>query len=152
MITLDYSLKPSTVRRDRSAFDVRALDAAGLRKLGHGRVFVFDDEQRVYFVVESPVLDYAEQLAGVVSQFDRGSRETFAVSPDFFSNNLRFTLDTQCREVEVYEANGGRFRLHFRYKQFKEVVSKFYGEVLEGFRSHYPELEDNVAFRRLLAR
>jgi len=152
MITIDYSLKPSTVQRDRSAFNVRTLDEIGLRKIGQGRLFLFDDKQRTYFVVESQVLDYANQLVGVISEFDLGNRETFAVSPDFFSNNIRFRLDQQSREVEVYEVNGGSFCLNFKYKHFKEASREFYKGVLEDFKIYYPELEDNVAFRGLLTR
>jgi hypothetical protein len=98
------------------------------------------------------VLDYATQLAGVISEFDRGNRETFAVSPDFFSNNLRFRLDQQSGETEVYEVNGANFCLHFKYKQFKEAVQRFCTGVREDFRIYYPELEDNIAFLRLFTR
>lgn len=152
MVIIDYSLKPSTVRKDRSDLDLRNLDEVGLRKIGKGRLFAFDDKQRVFFVVESPVLDYANQLAGVVFEFDRGSRETFAVSPDFFSNNLRFRLDQQLRDIEVYEVNGGCFRLSFRYKQFRDAVRDLYKSVLEDFCVYYPELRDNEAFQELFSR
>ena len=50
-------------------------------------------------MIDSQVLDYANQLVGVVSEFERGNRETFAVSPDFFSNNLSFKYDPQAKQV-----------------------------------------------------
>ena len=151
MITRDYSLKPSTIQRDRSTFNMHTLDEVGLRKIGRGRLFVVDDKQRVYFIVDSQVLDYANQLVGVVSEFERGNRETFAVSPDFFSNNLRFTLDPQSRDMEVYEENGGSFRLNFKYKAFKEAIRIFYQGMLKDFLHYYPELSDNIAFQRLVS-
>jgi hypothetical protein len=152
MINIDYSLKPSTVQKDRSAFDVRSLDEIGLRRISRGRIFIFDDKQRAYFVIESQVLDYAKQLAGVIFEFDRGNRETFAVSPDFFSNNLRFRLEQQSGEMEIYDVNGGNFCFNFKYKQFKDAIQRFCAGIREEFQSYYPELKDNTAFLRLFTR
>ena len=148
-IIIDYSIKPTTVRSDRQSFDVKNLDEKGLRKLGKGRLFVIDNKKRCFFAIDSQVLDYANQLVGVVSEFDRGNHETFAVSPDFYSNNLSFKYDPQAKQMEVYEVNGGSFRLQFPYKPFKEALKKFYDELLDDCQSYYPELEENHAFQRL---
>lgn len=148
-ITIDYSIKPATVRSDRQTFDIKNLDEKGLRKLGKGRLFVIDNKKRCFLVVESQVLDYANQLVGVVSEFERGNLETFAVSPDFYSNNMRFKYDPHAKQMEVYEVNGGTFRLQFAYKPFKDALRKFYGELLVELQVYYPELEGNEAFQRL---
>ncbi|MDZ4850437.1 MAG: hypothetical protein SGI77_14220 [Pirellulaceae bacterium] len=148
-ITIDYSIKPTTIRADRKTFDLRSLDEKGLRRIGKGRLFVIDNKKRCFFTVDSQVLDYANQLVGVVSQFERGNHETFAVSPDYYSNNLSFKYDPQAKQMEVYEVNGGNFRLQFPYKPFKEVLKKFYAELLNDFLEYYPELEENHAFQRL---
>lgn len=112
-------------------------------------LFVIDNKKRSFLVVDSQVLDYANQLVGVVSEFERGNRETFAVSPDFYSNNLSFKYDSQSKQMEVYEVNGGKFRLHFAYKPFRESLKKFYDELLDDYQDFYPELEYNHAFQRL---
>ena len=148
-ITIDYSLRPATVGSDRRSFDIRSLDEKGLRKLGKGRLYVIDNKRRSFFVIDSQVLDYANQLVGVVSEFERGNRETFAVSPDFFSNNLSFKYDPQTKQVEVYEVNGGSFRLLFPYKPFKDSLRQFYIGLLDDYLSYYPELEDNHAFQQM---
>ena len=148
-ITFDYSLRPATVSSDRRSFDIRRLDEKGLRKLGKGRLYVIDNKRRRFFVIDSQVLDYANQLVGVVSEFERGNRETFAVSPDFFSNNLSFKYDPQAKQVEVYEVNGGSFRLLFPYKPFKDSLRQFYRGLLDDYLSYYPELVENHAFQQL---
>lgn len=148
-ITIDYSLRPATVSSDRRSFDIRRLDEKGLRKLGKGRLYVIDNKRRRFFVIDSQVLDYANQLVGVVSEFERGNRETFAVSPDFFSNNLSFKYDPQAKQVEVYEVNGGSFRLLFPYKPFKDSLRQFYSGLLDDYLSYYPELVENHAFQQL---
>ena len=148
-ITIDYSLRPATVSSDRRSFDIRRLDEKGLRKLGKGRLYVIDNKRRRFFVIDSQVLDYANQLVGVVSEFERGNRETFAVSPDFFSNNLSFKYDPQAKQVEVYEVNGGSFRLLFPYKPFKDSLRQFYRGLLDDYLSYYPELVENHAFQQL---
>ena len=125
-ITFDYSLRPATVSSDRRSFDIRRLDEKGLRKLGKGRLYIIDNKRRSFFVIDSQVLDYANQLVGVVSEFERGNRETFAVSPDFFSNNLSFKYDPQAKQVEVYEVNGGSFRLLFPEGQRKDMHSELH--------------------------
>lgn len=151
-ITIDYCIRPITVRSDRQTFDIKNLDERGLRKLGKGRLFIIDNKKRSFFVIDSQVLDYVTQLDGVVSEFERGSYETFTVSPDFYSNNLRFKYDLQSKEMEVYEVNGGKFRLQIPFKPFKEALKKFYGELLDDFETYYPELNENECFRRLRGR
>jgi len=148
-IIIDYSLRPTTVTSDRKSFDVRSLDEKGLRKLGKGRLFVIDNEKRCFFMIDSQVLDYANQLVGVLSEFERGNYETFAVSPDYYSNNLSFKFDPQAKKMEVYEVNGGDFRLSIPYKPFKEALRRFYSDLLDDYLLLYPELEDNHAFQQL---
>lgn len=103
------------------------LDEKSLRKLAKGRSFVIDNENRCPFVDDSQVLDYASQLASIVSEFERGTHHTFAVSPDFYSNNLNFKYAPQVKQLEVYEINGGNFRLQVTLKSFKEALKKAAG-------------------------
>jgi ABC-type transporter MlaC component len=51
--------------------------------------------------------------------------------------------------MEVYEVNGGNFRLQFAYKPFRESLKKFYADLLDDYQDFYPELEENNAFQRL---
>lgn len=148
-ITIDYSLRPATVDGDRRAFDISNLDEVGLRKLGKGRLFVIDNKNRNFFVVESQVLDYANQLVGVAAEFNRGNYETFAVSPDFFSNNLRFKYSPQSKQVEVSEVNGGSFCVSFVFSSFEYALKRFYSDLLAEYQSHYPELAHNGAFQNM---
>lgn len=149
MITFDYSIRPMTVQRDRQSLDIGILDEKGLRKIGKGRIIVLDHKKGCFFIVESQVLDYANQLMGVIAEFDRGNYDTFAVSPDFFSNNLKFKLDSSSKQIEVCEVNAGLFRLQFSYKQFKQSLNIFYAQLMEDLQLYYPELTTNKAFLRM---
>ena len=151
MITIDYSLKPAIVRRDRSSFRMRSIDDAALKHIAQGKIYVTDDKHRHYFIIESQIVDYASQLMGVVSEFDKGNLETFAVSPDFFSNNIRFTLDPKAREVEVYEVNGGSFCVKLGYKLFRNAVHGFYHELVADLPFYYPGIVGSAAYQRLVS-
>ncbi len=147
-ITFDLLIRPETTVRDHQRLDIKSLDERGLRRLGTGKLFIVFEPQRDYIVIESELLDYLLQLRGVIQQIDAGNHETFAVSGDYFSNHLRFTYRPQDKGLEIYEANGGDFKINISYKDFRLAFTKFYPEAISDFTLLYPELKKNEAFQK----
>ncbi len=129
--------------------NVATLDVRGLRRLARGKIFIVFNGLRDFIVIESEILDYLIQLKDVVGQIDAGNYETFAVSGDYFSNNLRFSYSPQSRKLEIYEANGGNFKIVTAYKEFRASLLEFYKQALSDLRMLYPELAENDEFNRI---
>jgi len=85
----------------------------------------------------------------VVDQIDSGNHETGTVSGDYFSNNLRFTYSVQSKRLEIYEGNGGNFKIVTSYKEFRAALLDFYHQSLGDLKILYPELERSDVFRRI---
>ena len=145
-VHFDFEICPDVVRSDREQFRIQTLDKMGLRQITKGKIVITAEEPRQVIVVESEVLDYAEQLKGVVVQIDSGQFETFAVSGDYFSNNLRFTYEPFEKTLEIYEMNGGEFKVITPYQGFRVGVIAFYRRLLSDLQSLYPELTLNKEF------
>jgi hypothetical protein len=151
-VRFDFAIRPGVVQSDRERLNIAELDERGLRGFARGRIFVAVDKPRELIVIETEVLDYLDQLKGVVDQLDSGNHETFAVSGDYFSNNLRFTLDPTPGDLEIYDANGGDFRIVLPYKSFRSSFLAFYKKALADFCILYPELAKNDWYRAIIER
>jgi len=145
-VIFDFSLSLSYVQSERLSKDVSQISAAGLRGLCTGRIFIFFEPQREYIILETGVLDYLLQLRGVLREIDSGNYKTFAVSSDYFSNNLQFTYSPQSRILEIYEANGREFKIKTRYEEFKQKFLEFFPKAMSELVLLYPELCKSQAF------
>ncbi|MEL6895598.1 MAG: hypothetical protein AAFP90_05790 [Planctomycetota bacterium] len=148
-VEFDFCVRPIVVETDRKHQDVGALDKKGLRQIARGKIFVVFPKLREYVVIDSEVYDYLDQLRGVIEQIDGGNHETFAVSGDYFSNNLRFTFQPTTKKLEVYDVNGGDFSIKVAYKDFRSAFLSFYKRALGDLRAMYPELSENQEFCKM---
>lgn len=130
--------------------NITTLEARGLRRLAEGKIYIIFEESREFIVIESEVLDYLLQLRGVVDLIDSGNHQTVAVSGDYYSNNLRFTYSPQSKNLEIYEVNGGDFKIVTPYKVFRASLLEFYQRALGDLTIMYPELVENDEFQRIL--
>jgi hypothetical protein len=129
---------------------IATLDKKGLRKLAKGKIILTIEKPRDFVVIESELIDYLAQLKGVTDQIAAGNYETFTVSGDYFSNNLRFTYEPSSKNLEIYEMNGGTFKIAFSYREFKSTLLTFYKQALCDLQAWYPELSSNEEFRSML--
>jgi hypothetical protein len=148
----DFAVRPTVVRADRERLKVGELDNRGLRRIARGKIFLTIDKPRDFIVIESEVLDYLIQLKGAIEHIDAGTHQTFTVSGDHFSNNLRFTYDPSSKRLEIYEANGGMFKLDVPYREFRTSLLAFYRDALSDLQLLYPELTSNKEYCSLLGK
>ena len=148
-VQFDYALRPTVIQSDRERLNVGKLDNRGLRRIAKGKIFLTIDKPREFVVIDSEVLDYLVQLKGVVDQIDTGNHETFAVSGDYFSNNLKFAFDQSSKQLTIQEANGGDFTITIQYKDFRSSLLAFYKQTLADFLILYPELNENEAYHAM---
>lgn len=148
-VEFDFCVRPIDAETDRKQHDVAALDEKGLRRIAKGKIFAVFPKLREYVVIESEVYDYLDQLRGVIDQIDSGNHETFTVSGDYFSNNLRFTYEPSTKMLELYEVNGGAFSIRIAYKDFRSSFLSFYKRALGDLKVLYPELSENEEFRKM---
>ena len=148
-IAIDFIVRPATVQSDKQRMNIATLDARALRHLAKGKLFIVFEKPRDFIVIESEVLDYLIQLKAVVGQIDSGTHETVTVSGDYFSNNLRFTYSPQSKTLEIYEVNGGSFKIVTSYKDFRTSLLKCYHQALADLQILYPELQENYEFCRI---
>jgi hypothetical protein len=145
-VTFDFSLHPSLVTLERQRHDIRALRGAALRGLGKGLAFVTFEPTRDFIRLETFVPDWLFQMRGVVRDIDAGKHETFTVDPDYFNNSLRYTYRPQDKSLELYEVNGGDFKIRTPYKEFRRSFLAFLPAALKEVMLFYPELEGNTEF------
>ena len=148
-VEFDFCVRPIVAERDRKQHDLATIDEKGLRKIAKGKTFVVVPKLREYVVIDSEVYDYLDQLRGVIDQIDGGNHETFAVSGDYFSNNLRFTYEQSTKKLEIYDVNGGSFSIKVAYKDFRSYFLSFYKRALGDLTTMYPELSDNQEFGKM---
>lgn len=149
-IKFDICVRPDVIVSDRSLHTIASLDERGLRRIAKGKIFIIFERPRDFIVIESQVYDYVDQILGVIQQIDNGNHETFAVSSDYFSNNLRFTYDPTSKNLEIYDVNGGDFSVESPYEIFRASFLSFYKRFLTEFIMMYPELNENNDFLKRL--
>lgn len=148
-VQFDYALRATVIQSDRAQLNVRELDKRGLQRIAKGKIFLTIDKPREFVVIDSEVLDYLVQLKGVVDQIDAGNHNTFTVSGDYFSNNLKFAFEKASETLEIQEANGGDFTIKIPYKDFRTSLLAFYKQTLADFLILYPELNKNDAYHAM---
>jgi hypothetical protein len=145
-VTFDISLQLSVVALERQRLDVGALRGAALRGLGKGLALVTFEPARDYMRLETFVPDWLFQMRGVVRDIDAGKFETFTVDPDYYNNSIRYTYRSQDKSLELYEVNGGDFKIRTPYKEFRRSFRAFLPAALKEVMLFYPELEGNTEF------
>lgn len=148
-IEFDFCVRPIVVETDRKKYDLATLSKKELRRIAKGKIFVVFANLREYVVIDSEVYDYLDQIRGVIDQIDGGNYETFAVSGDYFSNNIRFKYEPSTKGLEIYDANGGSFSIKVAYKDFRSSFLSFYKRALGDLKAMYPELSDNEEFPKM---
>lgn len=145
-VEFEFCVRPIVIEMDRKRHNISGLDEKGLRRIAKGKIFIIFPKLREYIVIDSEVYDYLDQLRGVIHQIDGGNRETFSVSGDYFSNNLRFTYEPSTKALEIYDVNGGEFSINVAYKDFRASFLSFYKRALTDLVAMYPELKNNQEF------
>lgn len=149
-IRFDLSVLPTIVQTDRDRFSLKTLEERDLRRIAKGRICVTVDQPRTVITIDSEVLDYVVQLKGVIDEIDAGNHETFTVSGDYYSNNIRFSYDPVSSRIEVYDVNGGEFRIVLPYREFRTSLLSFYKRALSDLERLYPELKANTTYRSMV--
>ena len=149
-IQFDLSIRPTTALSDRQRLEIALLDTRELRRFAKGKIFLTIDNPRNFMVIDSEVLDYLDQLKGVIRQIDIGNHKTFTVSGDYFSNSLDFTYTPSSKMLTIYEANGGDFTINLPYRDFKSAFLSFYDQAMTDIQIIYPELRKNKEFIQML--
>ena len=147
-LIFNFTIPPSVVQSDREHLNIGSLDDKGLRRFGKGEISIAFPNRRELIVIQSEVLDYLMQLIDVIEEVDAGNHQTFAVSPDFYSNNLQFTYNPASKNLEIYEVNEGEFRFRTKYEEFKMALLGFFKDALSDLLGIYPELNDNKCFQK----
>lgn len=148
-VEFDFCVRPIVVETDRKQQNVATLDEKGLRRIAKGKIFIVFPKLREYVVIDSEVYDYLDQLHGVIEQIDSGNHETFAVSGDYFSNNLRFTYQSVTKKLEIYDVNGGASSIKVAYNVFRSSFLSFHKRALADLKAMYPELTENQEFCKM---
>lgn len=145
-IEMSFDLPDQVVSDDRSKYQIAALDERGLRRIADGKLIISFSDPTQSIVIESEVLDYLDQLRGVLSQIDGGNRKTFTVSGDYYSNSFFYTFDPETEDVIIREVNEGSLAVCVPYNAFKQAIVSFYWQAMHDLQVLYPELQHNVAF------
>lgn len=145
-ITFDYSYRIQSVMNDRESVNLTEIDVYQCRNLLYGCLYIIFEPQREYIRIESGIIDYMLQIKEVIESFDSGVREMVTVSPDYYNNNIRYTYSPNRGSLELYEMNGGEFRINTNFKLFKREFISFYKEAISDLMLLYPEFKINNSF------
>jgi hypothetical protein len=63
---------------------------------------------------------------------------------------VRFTYNPSSKKLEIYEANGGSFKIEVPYRDFRASLVAFYKQTLLDFQMLYPELTRNKEYLAIL--
>ncbi len=151
-IKFSFKVAPSVVEKERSQLDIRSLGSRGIRRLAEGQLLIIAEEPRQSIEIESEIIDYLDQLMGVVQYLDSGNTESFTVSADYFSNNLRFLYDRSTMNLTIKDVNNGERQVTVPYNDFRQSFLKFYKQATRDLEMLYPELSENKEFLAMAAR
>ena len=98
-IKLDFEIPSHVVKADRLNVDISNLDESLFMRIASGRITISVDAVKEPIVLETEVLGYVIQLKDVVKCIDSGQDTSFAVSRDYYSNNLYFVLDRSKKQL-----------------------------------------------------
>jgi hypothetical protein len=141
----------SVVHADSDKYDLATLDERSVRRFARGRIFITFEDPRQFILIDSEVLDYILQLKGVIAEIDSGNHKTFTVSPDYYNNNLQFTYSKADELIEIYEVNGGDFKIVVPFVDFRAAILQFYRQSLDELLLLYPAVSNSHFFCKLLS-
>lgn len=149
-MSLNLAIPIDVVKSDRQNIDIMDLNEEEFMRIASGKITISIDDDAWQIVLETEVLDYVIQLKEVVDRIDSGQDRSFAVSRDYYSNNLYFELSRKTNQLTIYEMNGGSFQFTLPYRQFRRSILDFHSRAMAILQKLYPELAKNKAFLNCL--
>ncbi len=148
-IVFEYKINLNHIILSNTNLDT--LDIFELKNFFNGHIYIFfnidDKKKRNFIVLSTGILDYIKQFDNLIIYLDKGNKESFTVSSDFYSNSLNYIYTSEKDILEIQEVNSLLFNINCRYKDFKKVYKKFRKNTLDELILLFPKLEQNLTFK-----
>ncbi|QQV02243.1 MULTISPECIES: hypothetical protein [Chryseobacterium] len=150
MNTIIFDYKIDFTEINSYNYDLDMLDIFQLKNVFKGHIFICfyvdDKRKRNFILLDTGILDYINQFDKLITYIDKGNKETFTVSSDYYSNSMNYIYNLENDILEIYETNSAIFNINCKYEVFKKAYKKFRKNTINELLFLYPKLQQNSAF------